>query len=69
MTSRVVGRLSQRPIKDATVRSTVDHYISHCTYCLRGIFSNHFYEWQGGDGLVHIKCDDPRGTDAIKRAT
>jgi hypothetical protein len=61
MTQRVGGKLTLRPIKDATVKSTVDYYISHCIDCRRGIFSNHKYEWRGGDGLVHIDCDNPRG--------
>ncbi len=69
MSKRVGGRLTLRPIKDAIINSKADHYVSHCTYCLRGLFSNHYYEWRGGDGLVHYDCDDPRGEDATKRAT
>ena len=61
MSSRVGGRLTQRPIKDVTTHGTVDRYISHCTYCIKGIFSNHKYHWVGGDGLVHLDCEDPRG--------
>jgi hypothetical protein len=33
-----------------------DKYLSNCTYCGWGIFTNHNYKWVGCDGLVHEEC-------------
>jgi hypothetical protein len=61
MTQRVAGKLTQRPIRDATTHG-VDGYLSHCIYCKHGIFKNQPHEWRNCDGIVHTECYQKHNT-------
>lgn len=57
--------VNNKPMPFKKRQSKEDHYISSCTDCRWGIFSNMERIWTNR-GLVHQTCEDKRLADEVK---
>ena len=68
MTEFSVAKIRLNDVKPKMKDPGSDKYVTTCSDCRWGIFTNHARVWSNR-GLIHVDCANPRGEGEIKVIT